>query len=118
MSRNRGKWSRWRRSSCEGYNLAIGLSRDLQGKVARNVGTPETWRASLGGRDERIFLDRETAMAHVEQELRQAMRLVLEDWAKYCAARGLKPDECLRLGATGRGRKTSLELPRQFQTSK
>src|SRR5580704_3359542 len=96
MARNGGKWSRWRRSSSEGYNLAIGLPRDLQGKVARNAGMPETWRASLGGRAERIFPDRESAMAHVEHELRQAMRDVLEDWAKYCATRGLQPDEFLR----------------------
>ena len=67
----------------------------MRGDVIRNIGPTPTWRPSVGAYGEKEFPNREAAMAHFEQKIRQSMAIVLEDWNIYWAA-----DSLARIGVT------------------
>ena len=48
----------------------------------RNVGDPVTWRASINSRGYGNYPDKESAMAHLEMEIRSGVKMLLEDWNK------------------------------------
>ena len=75
------KWSRWGRGSCEGYGLKFGYGvGSIIANVVRNVGDPVTWRASINSRGYGNYPDKESAMAHLEMEIRSGVKMLLEDW--------------------------------------
>lgn len=83
-------WTRWGRGDCEGYTFRLGCVRGLHGNVVRKatgLGEPEAWRGTIDCY-EKIFPDRESAMAYVEHEIQAAMKEVLVDWNAYCTLKG------------------------------
>jgi hypothetical protein len=63
---------------------------ELGGQVVRNqieAGKPVTWRASINARELGLFESLEAAMAHVEREIRVALKSVIEDWNLYLSDR-------------------------------
>ena len=85
-----GSWTRWGRGSCEGYGLDFGTDPiSFRAMVVRNSLDPQTgaytWRASINGRHEKQFPDKDAAMAHVERELRIAAGAFFEHWSLYTA---------------------------------
>ncbi len=83
----RGQWSRWGRGACEGWGLELGLA--FRGAVVRQdkINGPSTWLASVNASYLGEYLDRETAMARVEEAIEHAMALVLYDWGLYRAGK-------------------------------
>jgi hypothetical protein len=83
----RGEWSRWGRGGCEGWSLEIGVA--FCGSVVRQdrINQPQTWLASVNATYIGEYVDRASAMAHVEQNVRHNMELVLHDWRLFQAAR-------------------------------
>lgn len=79
----RGQWSRWGRGACEGWSLELGFA--FRGSVVRqeNINQPHTWLASVNSGYLGEYLDRQTAMARVEDTIEQGMQLVLHDWDLY-----------------------------------
>jgi hypothetical protein len=73
---------------CEGWSLEIGNA--FRGAVVRQDGIdqPVMWLASLNAGYLGEYLDRATAMARVEQNIEQAMDLVVHDWRLYQARKG------------------------------
>ena len=81
----RGQWSRWGRGMCEGWSLEIGTA--YRGSVVRQdkIDNPPTWLASVNATYLGDYLDRESAMARVEADMKQQMEMVLHDWGQYQA---------------------------------
>jgi hypothetical protein len=70
---------------CEGWSLDIGNA--LRGSVVRQhqVDQPTTWRASMNAASLGEYPDRKSAMARVEADIVQQMKMVLHDWELYQA---------------------------------
>lgn len=89
----RGVWSRWGRGMCEGWSLEIGTA--YRGAVVRQdrIGDkPPTWLASVNAAFLGEYVDRETAMARVEADIANNMKMVLHDWELYQAGKERKAE--------------------------
>ncbi len=75
---------------CEGYSLEIGAA--FRGSVVRrdNVGAPTTWIASINATALGDYLERDTAMRRVEEQIETGMQLVLHDWELYKSAKAMR----------------------------
>ncbi|MFZ3350881.1 MAG: hypothetical protein WA268_08450 [Xanthobacteraceae bacterium] len=76
----RAEWSRWGRGSCEGWSLDIGDAFRCSVVRSEKPGKPTTWTASINTTALGEYLDRDTAMWHVESHIEADMGLALHDW--------------------------------------
>jgi hypothetical protein len=72
---------------CEGWSLEFGIA--YRGAVVRQdrIDQPPTWLASVNAAYLGEYLDRASAMKHVEADIESNMQMVLHDWALYQAAK-------------------------------
>jgi hypothetical protein len=83
----KAQWTRWGRGMCEGWSFEIGVA--FRGTVVQQerLNQPTTWLASVNAGYRGEYFDRATAMARVEDTIEHNMKLVLEDWEMYRAAK-------------------------------
>ena len=89
--RGRGEWTPWGR----GIARAVPRNRDrLRGAVVSQERIDQSimWLASLNASYLGEYLDRAAATARVEQNIEQAMELVLRDWGAVSDGEGEAPD--------------------------
>jgi hypothetical protein len=81
---------------CEGWSLEIGTA--YRGSVVRQdrIEAPPTWLASVNAAYLGEYLDRQSAMARVEDNIKNQMEMVLHDWELYRAGKGSRYKEQVR----------------------